>query len=94
MMPEMDGYEVIRQLKESKKTRDIPVIFLTSMSSGEDETRGFGLGAGDYIKKPFNPEIVKARVKTHRTWRRRINGWLYRTKSCSKPRNSKKISSG
>lgn len=65
MMPEMDGYEVIRQLKANEKTRDIPVIFLTSMSGGEDETRGFSLGAGDYIKKPFNPEIVKARVKTH-----------------------------
>ena len=62
MMPEMDGYEVCRRLKADSKTRDIPVIFITAMSEMEDETKGFSLGAVDYITKPIRPPIVKARV--------------------------------
>jgi serine phosphatase RsbU (regulator of sigma subunit) len=69
MMPEMDGYEVCRRLKESPATRDIPVIFLTGKTEAEDEARGFEMGAVDYIHKPFSPAIVKARVKTHLTLR-------------------------
>jgi two-component system, sensor histidine kinase and response regulator len=65
MMPEMDGYEVCRQLKESEETREIPVIFVTAMSAIGDEMRGFELGAVDYITKPISPPIVLARVKTH-----------------------------
>lgn len=65
MMPEMDGYEVCSKLKESEKTKNIPVIFLTAKDQAEDEAKGFSLGAVDYIKKPFNPIIVQARVKTH-----------------------------
>jgi phosphoserine phosphatase RsbU/P len=65
MMPEMDGYEVCTRLKESLQTRDIPVIFLTGQTEIEDETRGFEVGAVDYIHKPFSPAIVKARVQTH-----------------------------
>lgn len=65
MMPEMDGYEVCRQLKADQKSSDIPVIFITALSEAEDETRGFELGAVDYITKPFNPDIVEARVHTH-----------------------------
>lgn len=65
MMPEMDGYEVIRQLKDRDVSRDIPVIFVTSLSDAVDETRGFLHGAVDYITKPFNSAIVKARVETH-----------------------------
>lgn len=65
IMPEMDGYEVCRQLKEDSTTKDIPVIFITSMNQEEDETKGLALGAVDYIVKPFSFPIVKARVKTH-----------------------------
>lgn len=65
MMPEMDGYEVCRQLKLSPLTAAIPVIFITAKSAVEDEQQGFALGAVDYITKPFNPEIVKTRVNTH-----------------------------
>ncbi|MHB8866141.1 MAG: PP2C family protein-serine/threonine phosphatase [Pirellulaceae bacterium] len=62
MMPEMDGYEVCQRLKADAKTRDVPVIFITAMSEMEDETRGFSLGAVDYITKPIRPPIVQARV--------------------------------
>lgn len=65
VMPEMDGYEVCAQLKGSPETREIPVIFLTSLTGTEDETRGFEVGAVDYIHKPFSPAVVKARVRTH-----------------------------
>jgi len=65
MMPEMDGYEVCTKLKADPSTRDIPVIFLTAKTEAEDETRGFGVGAVDYIHKPFSPPVVMARVQTH-----------------------------
>ncbi len=65
MMPEMDGHEVIKRLKSNPATKDIPVIFLTGKTEVADETKGFELGAVDYISKPFNPAVVKARVKTH-----------------------------
>jgi sigma-B regulation protein RsbU (phosphoserine phosphatase) len=64
IMPLMDGYEVCRQLKADPKTRDIPVIFLTGKTEVADETRGFEVGAVDYIHKPFSPPIVTARVRT------------------------------
>lgn len=62
LMPEMDGFEVLRRIKASEATQDIPVIFITALNSQEDEERGLILGAADYIGKPFNPAIVKARV--------------------------------
>jgi len=65
IMPGMDGYEVCRRLKADPETRDIPVIFLTGQTEIEDETRGFEVGAVDYIHKPFSPPVVKARVQTH-----------------------------
>jgi putative two-component system response regulator len=65
MMPDMDGYEVCRRLKEQPRTADIPVIFLTARSQEEDEQRGLALGAVDYIAKPISPAILKARVATH-----------------------------
>jgi sigma-B regulation protein RsbU (phosphoserine phosphatase) len=65
MMPEMDGYEVCTRLKAAEDTRDIPVIFLTGQTEVEDETKGFEVGAVDYIHKPFSPAVVKARVNTH-----------------------------
>ena len=64
MMPEMDGYEVCRRLKSDSGTWDIPVIFVTGKTDSEDETRGFELGAIDYIHKPFSPFVVQARVRT------------------------------
>ncbi|MGN7613449.1 HD-GYP domain-containing protein [Magnetococcales bacterium HHB-1] len=65
MMPEMDGYEVLRRLKGGEETKHIPVIFVTAMGEVSNETRGFELGAVDYVTKPFSPPVVKARVQTH-----------------------------
>jgi putative two-component system response regulator len=65
MMPGMDGYEVCTRLKSNPKTRAIPVIFLTSRRSPEDEEKGLGLGAVDYITKPISPAICLARLRTH-----------------------------
>ncbi len=65
MMPDMDGYEVCRQLKANAATRNIPVIFVSAMDEVQDETKGFELGAVDYITKPVSSPIVHARVKTH-----------------------------
>lgn len=65
MMEGMDGYEVCRRLKDDVRTQDIPVIFVTTLSETEDETLGLDLGAVDYITKPIQPAIVKARVRNH-----------------------------
>jgi two-component system sensor histidine kinase/response regulator len=65
MMPDMDGYEVCRRLKSNPETADIPVIFLTAKSEIEDITSGFELGCVDYLTKPANPAVLKARVNTH-----------------------------
>lgn len=64
-MPEMDGFEVCQKLKESVETRDIPIIFITAMDDTGHKTKGFEMGAVDYITKPFDITEVKARVKTH-----------------------------
>jgi putative two-component system response regulator len=64
VMPEMDGYETCRHLKQDPGTADIPVIFLTSRVEPEDEEMGLSLGAADYIAKPISPPIVLARVAT------------------------------
>jgi len=65
MMPGMSGFDVCRQLKSKPETRDIPVIFLTTLDATEDETRGLVLGAVDYITKPVSPPVVLVRVATH-----------------------------
>jgi len=65
IMPGMDGYEVCSRLKADAATSEIPVIFLTGQTSAEDETRGFEVGAVDYVHKPFSPAVVKARVRSH-----------------------------
>ncbi len=65
MMPGMDGYEVCRRLKANPFTRNIPLIFVTAMAEVGDESKGFELGAVDYITKPVSPPLVKARVRTH-----------------------------
>ena len=63
MMPDMDGYEVCRRLKQDVATRDIPVIFVTALNDVSDEAKGLSLGAVDYITKPLSHALVKARVK-------------------------------
>jgi putative two-component system response regulator len=71
MMPEMDGYEVCRQLKAHPKTAHTPVIFLTAKIEAADEEMGFLLGAVDFIHKPFSPSIVLARIRAQlqvRAW--------------------------
>jgi putative two-component system response regulator len=65
MMPEMDGYEVCRRLKADENTVHIPVIFITALADDEDEAKGLRMGAVDYITKPINPELVRARVHNH-----------------------------
>ena len=65
MMPGMDGYEVLARLKADETAREIPVIFVTAQTDSEDEEKGLSAGAIDYITKPFNPAIVKARVRNH-----------------------------
>ena|GEM_PF-178823 len=65
MMPEMDGYAVIAELKKSEKTKDIPVIFLTAMTTPENEVRGLKLGAVDYIFKPCSLELLLNRIELH-----------------------------
>ena len=65
VMPEMDGIQVCQALKADETTKDIPVIFVTSMSDTVNEERGLDAGAVDYIIKPISPPIVKARVKIH-----------------------------
>lgn len=79
-MPRMDGYEVCERLKSSPATRDIPVIFITAHNDDAAETRGLAVGAVDFITKPINPTIVRARVKTHITLKRQsdlLRSWAY-----------------
>ena len=70
VMEGMDGHEVCRRLKADPLTQDIPIIFLSANGEDDDEAIGLELGAVDYIGKPFNPMIVRARVKTHLTLKR------------------------
>lgn len=65
VMPEMDGFEVCRRIKQDTATADIPVIFVTARQDEENERKGLELGAIDYITKPFSPPIVKTRVRNH-----------------------------
>ena len=65
MMPDMDGYEVLRRLGGDTRTADIPVIFLTALGSVEEEHRGLDLGATDYVTKPISPPVLLARLKLH-----------------------------
>jgi len=65
MMPEMDGFEACKQLKNIEKTKHIPIIFLTAKTETESVIKGFDLGAADYVLKPFNSSELLARVQTH-----------------------------
>ena len=64
MMPDMDGYDVCRHLKNNAATKGIPVIFVSALSEVDDEARGLKLGAADYIVKPYHPDIIRARVRS------------------------------
>ncbi|WP_137971729.1 two-component system response regulator [Pseudomonas sp. F(2018)] len=64
MMPDMDGYEVCRRLKEDPRTADTPILFLTAKDQAEDESHGLELGATDYLGKPFEPTVLLARVRS------------------------------
>jgi diguanylate cyclase (GGDEF)-like protein len=66
-MPDLDGFEVCRRLKADPALQDIPVIFVTAANTPEEESRGFAVGAVDFIAKPVNPVVVRARVRTHLT---------------------------
>jgi diguanylate cyclase (GGDEF)-like protein len=63
LMPEMDGYQTLSELKKCENVKKIPVIFITGLDSDEDEEKGLSLDAADYITKPFSPIIVKLRVR-------------------------------
>ena len=82
MMPELDGYEVLRRLREDPRTENIPVMFLTALGDARDEEHGLSLGAADYIAKPIRPAVVLARVRTQlqakqsRDWLRDQNAAL------------------
>lgn len=65
MMPGMDGYEVLRRLKQDERTASLCVVFLTGLDTAEAEERGLQEGASDYVTKPFHPLVVKARVALH-----------------------------
>jgi phosphoserine phosphatase RsbU/P len=64
MMPGIDGYEVCRRLRASEKTREVPIMFLSSLEDVRDKTRGFEAGGNDYLTKPFEILEVKARVRS------------------------------
>ena len=73
VMPGMDGYAVCAALRSAAETRDIPVIFVTSLKSPEDETRALAAGAADFITKPINACVVRARVRTQLTVKRQAD---------------------
>jgi len=73
IMPGMDGYAVCAELRASPKLRDIPIIFVTALSQPEDETRALEAGAADFISKPFNVAVVRARVRTQLTVKRQAD---------------------
>ncbi|NYZ16317.1 diguanylate cyclase [Azospirillum sp. RWY-5-1] len=72
-LPDMDGYRVCRLLKADPRTRNIPVIFATGNLDPDDEVKGFEAGAVDFIHKPINPAITRARVNTQLTLKRQID---------------------
>ena len=73
VMPEMDGFEVCRRLKDQDDLQNIPVIFVTARDAEEDQGIGLSLGAVDYITKPFNPALVRMRVRNHAESKRRAD---------------------
>ncbi|NQW10137.1 MAG: diguanylate cyclase [Alphaproteobacteria bacterium] len=79
MMPDLDGFEVCRRLKADPKTRDIPVIFVTSLDDADGAVQGFGVGAGDYVTRPIRKEVLRARLLKQIASRRREEELLRRS---------------
>jgi len=73
MMPDMDGYEVCKRLKDDPITKDIPIIFVSALDDVNDEYYGFKLGGVDYITKPFNPKIAQVRVANYLRLKRKTD---------------------
>jgi len=73
MMPGMDGYQVLTELRQNPETCDIPVIFLTALDNHQDEEKGFRHGVADYIAKPIKPDVVLARVRSQLLARQALN---------------------
>lgn len=65
VMPDLDGFEVCKRLKENTRTHNIPIIFLTAKWETSEEAKGLELGAVDYLRKPFSPPIIRARIRNH-----------------------------
>ncbi len=84
MMPEMDGFEVCRRLKENAATREIPVIFITALAATEHILQGFSLGAVDYVTKPFRALEVRARINLHLSIRRLQRDILLRSEEIAR----------
>ena len=95
MMPEMDGYEMCKILKDDTSLKDIPVIFLTGKTETDDLVKGFELGAADYVKKPFEFAELLARIKTHIGFKKAreeikiLSGLLPICSNCKKIRDDK-----
>ena len=95
MIPEMDGYEVCKKLKEDENTKKIPVIFLTARTDTDSIVRGFEAGGVDYVVKPFNPAELLARVKTQFKLKqafdeiRTLKGFIPICANCKKIRDDK-----
>ncbi|MDX1452560.1 MAG: diguanylate cyclase [Oleiphilaceae bacterium] len=71
VMPGMDGYALCREIRNDTRYANIPIIFISALESELDETKGFELGASDFIRKPFRPQVVKARIRTQLEFKRR-----------------------
>ena len=79
-MPTMDGFEVIKELKKSEITEQIPVIFLTGKIEPENEVKGLSLGAVDYITKPFSRELLIKRIDLHIVFEKQKRYWSFKTR--------------
>jgi CheY-like chemotaxis protein len=84
IMPVMSGYEVLQNLKQDSTLREIPAVFITALDQEDQETQGLALGAVDYIPKPFNPAIVKLRVKTQLELKLQRDALIQRNKELEK----------
>ncbi|HPM01402.1 MAG TPA: hybrid sensor histidine kinase/response regulator, partial [Candidatus Cloacimonadota bacterium] len=89
MMPDINGYDVCRQLKSDNDTKEIPVIFLTAKTQSDDIVKGFEVGAVDYLTKPFNKYELFARVKTHLKLKKSIEELNQSTKELEKNNKQK-----
>lgn len=94
IMPVMSGYEVLQNLKQDSTLREIPAVFITALDQEDQETQGLALGAVDYIPKPFNPTIVKLRVKTQLELKLQRDALIQRNKELEKALTKIKTLSG